>query len=659
MIKRMKKIELETVEPAEVPATDTETVSPAKPRRAKKILKIAGIVLAILVALGSLIAVLLIMPALKMKRQIEAMVPEARQAYEAFQAQDLNTAIAKLTTTKEQYEQLNKSYQRLGWTKIIPWAGNFYKDGEHLFSGGRYLLETADITIEALQPYADILGLDQEEQEEEEGDQEKKPMTAEERLMLMLDTLEKIEPSLDEIGAKLEAARQEIDQIDPQRYPRQIRGKKIRDQVVNLIQTIDSTASLVMEAKPIVGYIRPLLGVPDQKKYLLLFQNDGELRPTGGFLTAYAILSVHNGNFKPLGSYDIYGIDGRFGNRLKAPDPIKKYHKGVYYWHLRDMNLSPDFRLSMETFWENFQKAGGPGADGIIAVDTQFLVNILEILGPIGVGGWGQFSAEEDPRCNCPQVIYELERIADKPTNIIRADRKAVLGPLMHSIMLNIMQSPKKRWPEFFNAFFANIKEKHLLLYFFDEEMQKTVEVLNASGRIKEYDGDYLHINDCNFGGAKSNMFIRVNVDQQIEVNNSGEVIKTVTIDYRNPEPASDCGLESGGLCLNALYRDWLRVYVPQGSELIESNGLEVDVETYEDLGKTVFAGFFGDQSPLRPQGKAQASFKYKLPFKINKGDAYKLMIQKQPGTYGYEYSVSFDGQQKIFDLLTDQELKF
>ena len=649
----MKKIELVSSEKPEIEKKEI------KPKKNKKIVKKLAIIGGIIVLLGTLLTFFLVLPSLQMKDEALLLTNEAKQMSESLQAQDLNKTIEKLQATKEQFSTLNASYRKLAWLRIIPLVSNFYKDGEHLFAGGGYLLEAADVTVESLEPYADILGFEREKNEEKKEGETKKEMTAEERLILMLDTLEKIQPNLDKIGEKLELARQEIDQIDSQRYPEKIRDKKIREKIATLIQTIDGVAEIMIEAKPIIGYIRPLLGVPDQKKYLLLFQNDAELRPTGGFLTAYAILTVHNGNFETLGSYDIYSLDARFGNRLQPPEPIKKYHKNVYYWHLRDMNLSPDLKDSMETFWENYKKAGGPDVDGIIAIDTNFLIDILKVLGPIGVADWGNFSAEIDKRCNCPQVFYELERYADKPVGELKTDRKAVIGPLMHSVLLNVMQSPRKKWPEFFNVFFANVQQKHLLLYFFDEELQKSIEALNAGGRIKDYDGDYLHINDCNFAGAKSNMFIRVNVDQKVEVNSSGEAIKTVTIDYRNPEPASDCNLERGELCLNALYRDWVRLYVPKGSELIEASGSETEVETYEDLGKTVFEAFYGDKSPLRPEGKAQLTFKYKLPFKVEGDKGYKLLIQKQPGTYGYEYSVSVDGKQETFELKTDRELRF
>ena len=595
------------------------------------------------------------LPLLQMKKQAVVFGNEAKGIYEGLQSQDLNKAVEKVASTKKEFEKLNGQYQKMVWLKAIPLAGGYYRDGQRIFAGGRYLLESADLVVESLKPYADLLGLEGDSQKKEE-----KEMTTEERLVLVLDTLDKIQPNLDKIGEKLDLAQGEIDKINPNRYPQSLFGKKIRENVISLISMIDGTAQTVKEAKPIISYLKPILGVPDQKNYLLIFQNDAELRPTGGFLTAYATLSVQNGKFSASNSHDIYTLDDRFGNRLKAPDPILNYHKNVFNWHLRDMNLSPDFKVSMDTFLENYGKIEDKDKiDGIIAVDTKVLVDLLKVLGPIGVGGFGNFSAENDKRCDCPQVFYELEKYADKPTSSLKEERKGIIGPLMHSILLNAMGSPRKQWPLFMNVVFNNIAEKHLLFYFFDENIQKTMEALNASGRIKEYDGDYLHVNDCNFAGAKSNMFIKESFDQQIEVASDGTITKTLTIDYKNPAPPSNCNLEAGELCLNGLYRDWVRVYAPKGSELIEVKGSEVQAKTYEDLDKTVFEAFYGDQSPLRPEGKAQLIFKYKLPFKYDKSQPYKILIQKQPGTYGYENTIEFNGKKETFELKSDKELKF
>jgi hypothetical protein len=647
----MEKINLET----NTEFSKIAEESPLKPKaKIPAVLKVLFIVFLFIGSVAAFLYFFLVIPAIRLRDNGFSLAAEAQGIYQGIQTQNLAQSVEKIKSTKEKFGQVKSDYQKLIWIKYLPYFSAFYKDGQHLFTAGGYLLETADVAIEGLQPYADMLGL-------EENKDLKKPeaMTTEDRLMLALDTLDKIQPSLDKIGEKLDLAKKEIDQINPNRYPEEIMKKKVREKIVALIKMVDGTVQMVNEVKPVVSYLKPLLGFPGEKRYLVLFQNDAELRPTGGFLTAYALLSINKGNVKPLGSFDIYSLDNKFGNRVKPPEAILKYHKNVFYWHLRDMNLSPDFKVSMDAFIENYKKVAPANIDGVIAVDTQLLVNILKVLGPIGVADWGNFSAETDKRCNCPQVFYELEKYADKPLGIVNLERKAILGPLMHSILLNIMQSPRKKWPEFFNVAFGSIQEKHLLFYFFDEKIQQAMEAINAAGRIKEYGGDYLHINDCNFAGAKSNMYIKENVEQKIEVSGDGEITKTVTIDYKNPQAASDCNLERGELCLNALYRDWIRVYVPKGSQLIEAKGSEVEVSTYEDLGKTVFEAFYGDKSPLRPLGKAQLVFKYKLPFKAEKGKPYSLLIQKQPGTYGYEYTVNIGGKQDTFELTTDREIKF
>jgi len=613
------------------------------------------IILPLVGGLGLIIIFLvffLALPLWQIKNDLPPLMASGQKITAAFQSQDLNQAVGGIEETSQNLAKLGKDYRRLAWLKVIPLLRNYYYDGEHLLKGGEHLLEAANVGIEGLQPYADILGLEGEEKKTMEE------MTVEERLMLVLDTIDKLQPSLDEIGEKLKLAREEIDQIDPGRYPETLFGKKIRVHIVELIRMIDGAAEIVLEAKPIISYLKPLLGVPEEKRYLLLFQNDTELRPTGGFITAYAIMTIKNGKITPLGSHDIYSLDAKLGNRVDAPDPIVDYHKNVFYWHLRDMNLSPDFAESMKTFWEYYQLVGDKNIDAIIAVDTKVVVDLLESLGQIGVPGWGNFSSEIDERCDCPQVVYELELLADKPISDWRTERKAVLGPLMHSILANAMGSPRKKWPEFFNIVLSAIQEKHLLFYFFDEELQQAIEALNAAGRIKKAEGDYFHLNDCNFAGAKSDMYIERSVKQEIEIAGDGTITKMITVDYRNPAPPSNCNLEAGELCLNGLYRDWVRLYVPQGSELIEATGAEIETKTYEDLGKTVFETFYGDQAPLRPEGKKQLTFKYKLPFKLERGEDYQLLIQKQPGTYNPEYEIILNGYQETFELTTDRNLQ-
>jgi hypothetical protein len=324
------------------------------------------------------------------------------------------------------------------------------------------------------------------------------------------------------------------------------------------------------------------------------------------------------------------------------------------------MNWSPDFAVSMEMFTTEAKKSGLSGYDGVIAVDTHVVVKLLDVLGEIGVPGFGNFSTKDDPRCNCPQVIYELESFADvegpvvwdqnDPTKIIFApknydNRKKIVGPLMNSVLSNALGQPKEKLSGLFQAAWESVTEKHILVYLFDEKAQKGVEGFNIAGRIKNYDGDYLHINDANLGGRKSNLYVTQEVHQEVSIARDGSVEKTVEITYNNPQDFDGW--------LNSVLPNWTRIYVPKGSQLISTEGFEKEGETYEDLDKTVFSGGF----QLRPQGVKKIVVKYKLPNKVS--GEYKILIQKQPGTDMPLHTLTVGKQKEELFLKTDKEFKF
>lgn len=581
----------------------------------------------------------------------QSITPQVRDASTAgnelmanVQAQDLIKAKESSAKLKEKIEQIQNKYQSLLFLKTIPLLGAYVADGQHGLSAAVSAVNAVDRLILAVEPYSDLLGFKTDSSNLIEV------KSIEDRIVFLVTTLGKISPQLDMITGDVTKTADELALIDAKRYPETVMGKSIRGKIIGLQDSANSMASLIGQAKPLIDLLPVLLGNPDRKTYMLLFQNDNELRPTGGFLTAYAYLQVTKGKIVPLNSFNIYDLDARFGKNVTPPDPIIKYLLEKR-WNLRNMNFSPDFKVSMDTFSKYIRDINGlPTIDGIIALDTEIPVKLLDILGTIGVGGWGNFSSKNDPRCDCPQVVYELENLITKPGPGFRPDRKAVLGPLMHSILANAMGSPKHLWPKFLNIALDGISQKHLLFYFFEEKNQKAAESFNAAGRIKDFDYDYLHLSDSNFGGAKSDLFITRQVEQ--EITTSGDkVTKKVTVTYTNPHKGSNCNLEAGQLCLNGVYRDYVRLYVPKGSKLIRVVGSEVKENTFEDLGKTVFDAFF----TMRPESSSKLVFEYELPTLNLK--PYRLLIQKQPGVNSIKESIIFDGKPSSFDLTTDREL--
>lgn len=575
----------------------------------------------------------------------------ANELKSSFQNQDLIGSKKKATDLSLEISALKEKYTKYSWAGKIPLVGNYYQDGLSAINASSHLVDSLNVLIVSVEPYADLLGFVTSASDSADLKQKtNQPQTIEDRIIFMAQTLDKISPELDKVAIGMDMAQKELAKIDDKRYPESIRGMNIRSKVTNLKSAVSESATLLSQAKPLIKLFPELLGNPNSKTYMVLLQNDSELRATGGFMTAYAFLRVTKGKIEPLASYNIYDLDDRFKKKVPAPEPIKKY-LNEQYLNLRNVNISPDFKFSMDEFYKYYRDISGmPKIDGIIAIDTKFPVEILKIIGPIGVGGWGNFGPQIDKRCDCPQVVYALEDMITKPVAGIRPDRKAVLGPLMHSMMANAMGSPKHTWPKLLNVGLTSIKEKHLMFYFTEDKTQLIAEDFNAAGRIKDYQGDYLHISDSNFGGAKTDMFITREVEQEI-ITENGVTTKTVSISYNNPRKGDNCNLEAGQLCLNGVYRDYVRLYVPKGSKLLSVVGSEVKEQVFEELGKTVFDGFF----TMRPQSQSKIVFKYELPTMDLSN--YKLLIQKQPGIDSIKHTVTYNGNQTVIDLREDKEV--
>jgi hypothetical protein len=574
---------------------------------------------------------------------------ESKLIGKALNTQNITLASDEVDKTKKYLKETQNNFRYLLPLKFVPLLNWYYNDAEHVLQAGVYGLDTVKTALTALEPHADILGL--------KGEGSFSGGSAEDRIRTAVLATSKITPEIDKIAASLEKVQKEIDGIQTWHYPSLLFGKKIHDGISALKDTTDEAATFTTDAKPLVKALPSLMGEAEEKKYLILFQNDKELRPTGGFITAYAVFRVDKGVIHIDRSDDMYKLDDSIPSSAKsaAPEALQKYLK-VNTLNLRDTNISPDFITSMDQFRSLYDKASaGVKVDGIIALDTDVLVKTIKILDDQVEAGGMTFTTKQDPRCDCPQVIYELENNISRPVGYIRSDRKSIIGDLLNAILVKALSSsPKIYWGPLFQTLIAETNQKHILFDLYDTEAQKGIYALNAAGRIKDVKGDYLHINESNFSGAKVNIFLKHTVDTTYAIAGDGTITKTVTINYKNPYPASDCNLERGGLCLNAQYKGWVRIYVPKGSELVDSKGSTVKVTTYDELDKTVFDGL----ASVRTEGVGSFSVTYKLPFKMD-GRTLPLLIQKQPGLVDPEYTISVNGKkQESFPLLTDKELE-
>lgn len=645
-------------------SVDTEVAAPMPKKKRfspKFILIPLGILLVFVLVIG--VMLLPLRGVIEKGREVAAI---GKQTSVALKNQDLAATKDGLAKTRASFVALASEYNKVMPLQYVPILGAYVLDGSHAIKAGFAGLDAADKAIEAIEPNADLLGF-------KKGGKFVLG-TADERIQTAVKTMTALTPKINDMSKSIAIVRDELDTIDPSRYPDHIGSTSIRPRITSLKATIEDAANLFVNAQPLLTNLPSLLGQPNSKRYLILFQNDKELRSTGGFITAYAQFRFDQGKMVLEKSDDIYSLDNAMTKKFPAPREILTYHKDVFNLYLRDSNLSPDFKTSMQNFEAMYKYIPGvEKIDGIMAIDTNVLVEILKILGPETIAG-RVYSADTDKRCDCPRAIYELEDYSSRPVNYVRTARKDEIGVLMQNLLRKALGvSPGKYWGSLFQMMITQIQQKHILAYFHDAATQQGVESFDMGGRIqtasetaslfkyKEGQGwDYLAVINSNMAGAKSNMFVSQKYTKDVTVNGDGTITTKLTVDYKNPYAGSDCNLERGGLCLNAPLRNWVRVYTPAGSKLVSSRGTQnpknntaATMTDYSDLGKTVFEGFL----VISPLGSAKLELTYTSPVKSTDGK-YHVLVQKQPGTQGDQFILKLGGsERKNMTLDTDTEI--
>lgn len=171
-------------------------------------------------------------------------------------------------------------------------------------------------------------------------------------------------------------------------------------------------------------------------RYLVLFQNSRELRPTGGFLGSFAEIELGWGlSIRSVSvETNIYARDAEYGPVLnvEAPEPLRAF-LGEAPWTLRDSNWDLDFPTAAQTIAWFYEHEGGQPVDGVIALDARVLERIVRLTGPIDL-------PEFDLYLTAETVIDTLQEEIEKnywyrTSNITENQPKKVLGALLPIVL--------------------------------------------------------------------------------------------------------------------------------------------------------------------------------------------------------------------------------
>jgi hypothetical protein len=466
-----------------------------------------------------------------------------------------------------------------------------------------------------------------------------------EQLALAQSDLAQAELALDQVAR----ARQEL--------PRE---EELPWRVRTLLAQADEWLPLGQRSLKIAQVLPDIMGQERPRRYLILAQNEDEIRATGGFLSGAGVLVMEQGQIVQIDFQDASRVDawaeGRFALTKPydfAPQPYYDF-MGIQPFLFRDANFWPDLPTSAEQAIELYVYGQDDDTpfDGVIAIDQYFLQLLVAATGPLQLED-GQVVTSD----NLHQAMREAwnEREEDGTTYLWLQQRKDFMGTFAQALRQKL------------EGDVANVdllllarnldqaaQGKHLQIYLRGmEEAAAVVDRLGWNGRLPNHPNqDTLMIVESNFGYNKVNSLIERRYTFSVDLGQR-QAEASVTFAHQGTHTGEPCDqtviydltLQYEEM-VNRCYWNFLRFYTPAGSDLLAAsthpapasaflNGQAWSGNAYlldDPSGLTTIANFL-----LLEQGEtAVVHTRYQLPPNIiqttGEKKVYNLTIYKQGG---------------------------
>jgi len=531
----------------------------------------------------------------------------------------------------------------IGWTQALPWIGDHIEAVGILLdasiAGGEAFSEALSIAMAV----EDVFDESQALLDENQIDQTYTFDTLPEGFKIeLLRALHQQSDAFYEAAIKLDLATAELEELNDLSLSPSFESAiaPLREIIPELADTFDILA-------PVAQSLDAFAGLDEDKQWMLLFLNDTEIRPGGGFMGVYGLMQISEGSIERMYIDDTYALDQLVEDvaySVAPPEPLQEY-VGADKWYFRDANWSPDFAQSSQDaialLRQEFAVIGQPvpQIDGVLGLTPTLVSRLLAVIGPVTVDG-----VAFEPETFTETLEYEVEvNFANR--GIAFEDRKQIVSDLMNVLLEEFYDLPIERWPELFSVIHDGFPDKQIALYSTDEEAQQVFKEAGWAGLVDQGRADdVLMIVDANMGALKSDYAVDRSVSYQIVPDEDGYVAKVAityehngTFDYRTTR-----------------YRTYTRVYVPPGSTFVSVDGSLKDdalhnpslepgeVTIFEELGLAGFGAF----TAIEPGETGTLSFTYRLPENIGQAvedGLYQLAVIKQMGATDNALTLDLD----------------
>lgn len=422
----------------------------------------------------------------------------------------------------------------------------------------------------------------------------------------------------------------------------------------------------------VLGTLPEFLGFDRAKNYLLIFQNSGELRPTGGFIGSVGELNLLKGKIENLNIRDVYELDGQLKAHVEPHYIVRRYLQPHMY--LRDSNFDPDFSSSASYSALLYYFESEKKVDGVVGIDFEVLKRIIQVIGPIKIKEYNQKIDEKN-------VFAFLQNTIEEEFFPGSTEKRDILNSLFNQIAL-ALENNKKKLLKVTSLIPRLLTEKHILLYSANKTTEQIFLANGFAGAISDFRNkdkygiyDFLSINEANIGVNKANINVTRKVEYSTKLSKNKNESKVVLT------------LENSG---DKIYKSYIRILTPRGSSF---NHIRINGKTLATTPAVIDYGVYESASFIAPKvleleettsGDVKAfGFITNVPIKstqtielfYNNGDTplsstyanYSLLFIKQPGTLDYPLTVKVDPPKEfriknngvLFDKNIDRDKEF
>lgn len=378
--------------------------------------------------------------------------------------------------------------------------------------------------------------------------------------------------------------------------------------------------------------------------YIVGFQNNAELRPTGGFWGSFAFVEIPSSIRKTQIIFETnpYKNSNKVEKEADVllPEPMQQIWKGKSQSFV-NANWSPDFPQSAKTIQWYFGQGWNKSSNGVIAVSSLSVIDLLKLTGPIEMEDRTLITSENFSRIMSQKIdteywFQEENHLINEPKTIIKD-----LFPIF-------IEKTKKVPPlKLFKFLHDQLKSNRILVYLNNPKDQSIIKDLGISGEILPYEIDYLYVNSTNLAGEKTSLNVTQKTKYSVKNENNAYIGKLKITRSHTPN-----------IWPTHPNKNYTRVFIPLGSKIVKAQLGEKDILSQinqsEEYGRSVLGFWFSTD----PGQTMIAEFVYELPFTLESQHDYKITIQKQPGTLPEDIEINLPNKKIVQQQFDEAKLE-